>query len=147
MYESLLLRKLKVDWNAVAGMAAAIPGGIQEGQNTGTGNPYARLEITTEQEGYVSDEGRYAICAVVVQVIADNAAAADILTIEQKMQLLLAASKAGTMGGGGGEPTGAVCYAWQRNPPGKSLMTPEERRGGKSIVVKAFSMTIRVNWS
>lgn len=142
-----MLRKLAVDWAAVSGLSAAVPGGIQLDQNTGTGTPYARCSISTEKEGYTSDQARYAIYAVVVEIFADNATPAAIATLESKMQLLLAASATGTLGGGGGEPTGTVSYAWQRKPTGKSLATPEDRRAGNSVVGKPHGMTIRVQWS
>lgn len=147
MLESLVLRKLKTDWAAVSGIAALIPGALMEGQNTGTLKPYARCEITTDEEGYTSDQARYAKYAVLVEVIADNPAAADVVSIENKMQLLLAATATGTMGGGAGEMTGSVNCAWQQSPPGRSLVTAEERRAGKSVVLKKHAMSIRVQWS
>lgn len=147
MHEALVLRKLKTDFAGVSGMSTAIPGMLMEGLNTGTATPYARCEITTDEEGYTSDEGRYAKYSILVETIADNPTPAEVVTIENKMQLLLAASKSGTMGGGAGEATGSVNYAWQKSPGGRSLMTAVERRAGKSTVGKKFAMSLRVQWS
>lgn len=147
MHEALVLRKLKTDFAGVSGMSTAIPGMLMEGFNTGTASPYARCELTTDKEGYTSDEGRYAEYSVLVEVFGDNPTAAEVVTIENKMQLLLAATKSGTMGGGAGEATGSVNYAWQKNPGGRSLITATERRAGKSTVGKRLGMSIRVQWS
>lgn len=147
MYESLVYRKLATDWAAVSGLSAAVPGGIQDGQNTGTSNPYARCEISVEQEGYISNQGRFCVYGVLIEIFGDNISAATVLSLEQKMQTLLASSATGTLGGGGGEPTGSVNYAWQKPPPGRSLMNPEEKRAGKTVTLKKLSMSIRAQWT
>ena len=147
MNEALVLRKLKTDFAGVSGMSTAIPGMLMEGLNTGTLSPYARCEITTDEEGYTSDEARYAKYSILVEVFADNPTPAEVVTIENKLQLLLAATKSGTMGGVSGEATGSVNYAWQKPPGGKSLMTAAERRAGKTTVAKKLAMSIRVQWS
>ena len=148
MYTSLVLRKLKADWDAISGINTLIPGKLQEGVNTQTtGNPYARCEVTFEKAGYKSDSARYASYAILVEVAADGATPATQLSIEQALEALLTASKSGSLGGGGGEPTGSVSFAWDRSPGTRSLQTAEERRGGKNIMLIRKAMALRVEWA
>lgn len=147
MYTSLVLRKLKTDWDAISGINTLIPGKLQEGVNTQTGNPYARCEVTFEKAGYKSDTTRYASYAILVEVAADGATPATQLSIEQALEALLTASKSGTLGAGGGEPTGAVSFAWDRPPGTRSLQTTEERRAGKNIVLIRKAIVVRVEWA
>lgn len=145
MYTSLVLRKLKTDWDAISGINTLIPGKLQEGVNTQTGNPYARCKVTYEKSGYESNQARYSIYAIMVEVAADGPTPATQLSIEQALEALLTASKSGTLGGGVGEATGAVNFAWDR-PPG-SLQTPEERRAGKTVMLFPKSFALRVQWA
>ena len=147
MYTSLALRKLKTDWAAITNINTLVPGNIQEGLNTQTGNPYARCEVTVEREGYKSDQARYSIFAVLVEIFADSPTPATLLTLEQTLQTLLTSLKTGTLGGGVGEATGAVVYAWERQPGSRSLQTAEERRAGQSVGAVRMAVQWRVDWS
>lgn len=147
MYTSLVLRKLKSDWAAIASISTIVPGGLQEGVNTQTGSPYGRCEATCEKVVTKSDQARSAIYAILVEVAADSPSAADVLTMEQALDALLVASRSGSLGGGGGEPSGAASYAWDRGPGNRSLQTAEERRAGKSVMLIRKAFSIRVDWS
>lgn len=157
MFEAYVAKFLKTKWATITNIATLVPGDLHYGRKVGTGSPYGRFTITTQQIKHGSDGVRHAHYSVLLEIYSENTSEDDLLALGTALDIqtsatssllaVLLAAVNGAISSGSGTPGGVLQYAWRTAPmSSESLQTDEERRSGRDTHVTKWACKLGVQW-